>query len=63
MTDSARRRLAEMDKRMNEEMENNYREMEQYFSSMRERIEKEKVERIQHGVDFIDSLLSHVTIK
>lgn len=58
MTDRVRRRLAEMNRRMNEEMENNYREMEQYFSSERERIEKEKVERIQHGVDFIDSLFT-----
>lgn len=36
MTDRVRRRLAEMNRRMNEEMENNYREMEQYFSSERE---------------------------
>ena len=58
MTDSARRRLAQLDKRMNEEMENNYRKMEQYFSSERERIEKEKVERNQHAVDFINSLFT-----
>ena len=58
MTDSARRRLAQLDKRMNEEMENNYRKMEQYFSSERERIETEKVERNQHAVDFINSLFT-----
>lgn len=58
MTDRVRRRLAEIDKRLSEEREANEREMEQYFSSMRERIEKEKVERIQHDVDFIDSLFT-----
>lgn len=58
MTDRVRKRLSEMDRRMNEERENNRREMEDYFTAQRERIERERVERNQHAVDFINSLFT-----
>lgn len=58
MTDSVRKRLADMERLMNEERENNRREMEDYFAAQRERIERERVERNQHAVDFINSLFN-----
>ena len=58
MTDRVRKRVEEMKKRLSEEREANEREMESYFDSERKRIEKDNVERNQHGVDFIDSLFT-----